>query len=788
MVRIKHKFIHIFSFLLLLCLIFATSAVVGAAASTREGELITTRNEFEKALNAAKDGDTLLVGDIDFNLQGEGAVNEAERITITKNITIKNGKTDGKAVFTGASFLLNGTNVAGKTSEFRFVGITFDEGLNADEITHTDWELSYSGDGSLISSTPIKCQRAINCIGNINANFSDCEFKNYMSVEGGAIYAWYLDGDNSHCALNLTLDGCSFESNSALNSGGAIYLRAKSNIQLSAVDCTFTDNRSGFNDQATGGGAVALHDCKSEFNNCEFKDNIANHFYGGDRFFDFGYVPEMGGNFILYDDTLEGGAILAWDGELSMKNCVLTKNSASYGGAIALQTITADIEDCLITENSAVSVLEEAHKNKYLGVGSCNGIGGAIYIDGAKDITISNTEIADNYADSAYGAIYATYVTYDPEFYEQFELNLLFCSIRDNACGVKISEIQNDSGSWLYDTHAIPYINTVGCLVLDEIYGEDIPKNEQPTEENGYNFFGSAAPAQWYNEEGHLVHAPTVSTDFIKEKLGDRNYYGTFTVGANNHEVTFKFFMDGVCKETVVLPSGVHPTRPAFEKVGYTLTAWTLTEDFEYQADRSFIVGNETGSVDFHAVFTPNVYKVTFDFGNAQTVEVQQTYDSPLAFPEVIERSGYTFGGWFTAEDGSGDKIEDGAIFTHAGDITYHAFYEKNFPLATVLIITFGVLFAGGLIALAFVVFKHKKEQPVAVVVEPVAVAEKELPDTSMLSAREREVLELLLEGKQRNEIAAKLYISENTVKKNISSIYSKLGVTSRNELFALFK
>ena len=788
MVRIKHKFIHIFSFLLLLCLIFATSAVVGAAASTREGELITTRNEFEKALNAAKDGDTLLVGDIDFNLQGEGAVNEAERITITKNITIKNGKTDGKAVFTGASFLLNGTNVAGKTSEFRFVGITFDEGLNADEITHTDWELSYSGDGSLISSTPIKCQRAINCIGNINANFSDCEFKNYMSVEGGAIYAWYLDGDNSHCALNLTLDGCSFESNSALNSGGAIYLRAKSNIQLSAVDCTFTDNRSGFNDQATGGGAVALHDCKSEFNNCEFKDNIANHFYGGDRFFDFGYVPEMGGNFILYDDTLEGGAILAWDGELSMKNCVLTKNSASYGGAIALQTITADIEDCLITENRAVSVLEEAHKNKYLGVGSCNGIGGAIYIDGAKDITISNTEIADNYADSAYGAIYATYVTYDPEFYEQFELNLLFCSIRDNACGVKISEIQNDSGSWLYDTHAIPYINTVGCLVLDEIYGEDIPRNEQPTEENGYNFFGSAAPAQWYNEEGHLVHAPTVSTDFIKEKLGDRNYYGTFTVGANNHEVTFKFFMDGVCKETVVLPSGVHPTRPAFEKVGYTLTAWTLTEDFEYQADRSFIIGNKTESVDFHAVFTPNVYKVTFDFGNAQTVEVQQTYDSPLAFPEVIERSGYTFGGWFTAEDGSGDKIEDGAIFTHAGDITYHAFYEKNFPLATVLIITFGVLFAGGLIALAFVVFKHKKEQPVAVAVEPVAVAEKELPDTSMLTPREREVLELLLEGKQRNEIAAKLYISENTVKKNISSIYSKLGVTSRNELFALFK
>ena len=57
-----------------------------------------------------------------------------------------------------------------------------------------------------------------------------------------------------------------------------------------------------------------------------------------------------------------------------------------------------------------------------------------------------------------------------------------------------------------------------------------------------------------------------------------------------------------------------------------------------------------------------------------------------------------------------------------------------------------------------------------------------------MLSPREKEVLDLLLEGKQRNEIAAMLYISENTVKKQISSIYAKLGVASRNELFALFK
>ncbi|MBR2870160.1 MAG: InlB B-repeat-containing protein, partial [Clostridia bacterium] len=335
----------------------------------------------------------------------------------------------------------------------------------------------------------------------------------------------------------------------------------------------------------------------------------------------------------------------------------------------------------------------------------------------------------------------------------------------------------------------INYLNYYGNLVVDELYETHNPKNEQPTEENGYNFFGSAAPAQWYNEEGHLVHAPTVSTDFIKEKLGDRNYYGTFTVGANNHEVTFKFFMDGVCKETVVLPSGVNPPRPAFEKVGYTLTAWTLTEDFEYQADSSFIVGNETGSVDFHAVFTPNTYMISFDFGEAKE-EVEQTYNEKLIPPTPQERNGYRFIGWFTQEDGKGDKLVVGSNYDTASDITFYAYYEKEFPVFYVVISIVGTVLIISVAVLAgFAIYRRKHPHMVPATDSGTPIPEeKVLPDTSMLSQREKEVLELLLQGKQRNEIATILYISENTVKKNISSIYTKLNVSSRNELFALFK
>jgi DNA-binding NarL/FixJ family response regulator len=50
------------------------------------------------------------------------------------------------------------------------------------------------------------------------------------------------------------------------------------------------------------------------------------------------------------------------------------------------------------------------------------------------------------------------------------------------------------------------------------------------------------------------------------------------------------------------------------------------------------------------------------------------------------------------------------------------------------------------------------------------------------LTEREREVLQLTAEGLANKQIAAALEISENTVKFHLSSLYAKLGVTSRTE------
>ena len=55
-----------------------------------------------------------------------------------------------------------------------------------------------------------------------------------------------------------------------------------------------------------------------------------------------------------------------------------------------------------------------------------------------------------------------------------------------------------------------------------------------------------------------------------------------------------------------------------------------------------------------------------------------------------------------------------------------------------------------------------------------------------ILATREREILELVLQNKKRKEIADELCLSENTIKTYIRTLYGKVGVSSREELYAL--
>jgi DNA-binding CsgD family transcriptional regulator/PAS domain-containing protein len=56
------------------------------------------------------------------------------------------------------------------------------------------------------------------------------------------------------------------------------------------------------------------------------------------------------------------------------------------------------------------------------------------------------------------------------------------------------------------------------------------------------------------------------------------------------------------------------------------------------------------------------------------------------------------------------------------------------------------------------------------------------------ITDREREIIFNLLDGRNNQEIAARLFLSESTVKGYINSIYKKLDVKNRGEFFAFFK
>jgi len=78
------------------------------------------------------------------------------------------------------------------------------------------------------------------------------------------------------------------------------------------------------------------------------------------------------------------------------------------------------------------------------------------------------------------------------------------------------------------------------------------------------------------------------------------------------------------------------------------------------------------------------------------------------------------------------------------------------------------------------------------VVVDSVPTSEKmkivcdSLPEDKKLTLRQSQILELILDGKTRKEIASILIISENTVKMHTSMLYDTLGVKNKEEIFAI--
>ena len=116
------------------------------------------------------------------------------------------------------------------------------------------------------------------------------------------------------------------------------------------------------------------------------------------------------------------------------------------------------------------------------------------------------------------------------------------------------------------------------------------------------------------------------------------------------------------------------------------------------------------------------------------------------------------------------------------------------------LVIEHSLEIYGGLIAATFAVLGiwlglklTGKQERVVIKEVPVPASEPFLPDEGKREAlgitpRELEILEHIAQGLSNREIAAKLFVSENTVKTHSSRVFDKLGAKRRTQAVQLAK
>lgn len=485
---------RVISLILIGVLLF--SAMPCAAFAGESKDMITSFTDLKTAIRAAKDGDTLYVGDIDFTPSGD-MFKLIMRIEADKNLTIKSGKSDGKAVFTNGSFILSGAKTDDGRNTFHFEDIIFDGGVDTSKLTIADFDLQWSEEEQrYLLEEPRVAQYALLFKGNIDADFIGCDFKNYTHEYGPVMHVRYDDytavpsllemfGDYSGCTLNLSFSDCNFSGNAAAYDGGAIYIEGNGNVTFTARDCVFENNYSGDTQFSVGGGAIYAKGAKLAMERCRFENNTANHLF-----------PDLE---LPDSDTTQGGGVFLYDTEFTLSNSVFVGNTASMGGGIGFISADGVVDGCVFTGNRA----EELSTNWTGDTGPWNNMaqGGAICHMGetGSKVSIINSSIYGNSAQNAYGGIYSYYagVTIDEIAAAQLELQL--CTYTGNTCDSVYDYDAEDILPWCShpgDILEIPYIKTTGCVLIDDSFAKDFPHHELPSADNGYNYVASPSDAE----------------------------------------------------------------------------------------------------------------------------------------------------------------------------------------------------------------------------------------------------------------------------------------------------
>ena len=110
-----------------------------------------------------------------------------------------------------------------------------------------------------------------------------------------------------------------------------------------------------------------------------------------------------------------------------------------------------------------------------------------------------------------------------------------------------------------------------------------------------------------------------------------------------------------------------------------------------------------------------------------------------------------------------------------------------EFGVKMTIIIVFSLLIVGSLSISVVLALRKRKTNKVVTEQTPIE-EDKRVEYFSSLNDREKQIVRLMIALKKRKEIAEELNYSENTIKKDLTSIYSKLHVSDKYEMMSKYK
>lgn len=127
---------------------------------------------------------------------------------------------------------------------------------------------------------------------------------------------------------------------------------------------------------------------------------------------------------------------------------------------------------------------------------------------------------------------------------------------------------------------------------------------------------------------------------------------------------------------------GLKVTLPTdWTKTGYEFAGWYDNEKCTGTEVKE-ISATDTGNKTFWAKWTPQTYQVTFEYhgadGGDTTASKNVTYNSKYGTLPTSSRTGYTFKGWYTEENGQGNEVNAETTVTTATAHTLHAYWKDE--------------------------------------------------------------------------------------------------------------